>query len=356
MARVPLRPATAQALYQIYMAKGVAATTAIEGNTLSEEEVLQHLEGKLTLPPSRQYLVQEIDNVIAGCNRILQEIAAAKVPGLTSTRIRELNGIVLSKLDVEKDVRPGEFRSYPVGVGRYRGAPPEDCEYLVGMLCRWLNGEDFQGEEGLQIVYAIIKAVMAHLYIAWIHPFGDGNGRTARLVEFQILIASGVPAVSAHLLSNHYNLTRNEYYRQLDQDSKSGGDLIPFIHYAAQGLLDGLKQQLDKIWEQQWDVIWRNYVHEFFKNDISANGVRRRHLALDLSTRMEPVPMAQITEITPRLAGAYAKRTAKTLVRDLNYLIEKGLVEKSPKGYRARCEIILAFQSPRVPVETENRS
>jgi hypothetical protein len=40
----------------------------------------------------------------------------------------------------------------------------------------------------------------------------------------------------------------------------------------------------------------------------------------------------------------------------LNYLIEKGLVEKSPKGYRARCEIILAFQSPRVPVETENRS
>lgn len=355
MARVPLRPATAQALYQIYMAKGVAATTAIEGNTLSEEEVLQHLEGKLTLPPSRQYLGQEIDNVVTGCNRILREIVSAKVPELTSTGIRELNGIVLSKLKLDKDVRPGEFRNYSVGVGRYRGAPPEDCEYLVDALCQWLNGGDFQGEEGLRMVYALIKAVMAHLYIAWIHPFGDGNGRTARLVEFQILIASGVPAASAHLLSNHYNLTRSEYYRQLDQASKSGGDVIPFIHYAVQGLLDGLKQQLDKIWEQQWDVIWRNYVHEFFKNDISDSGVRRRHLALDLSTRKDPVPLEQIAEITPRLAGAYARRTLKTLVRDLNFLIEKGLVEKSAKGYRARCEIILAFQSPRVPVGTVDR-
>ena len=51
IAKVPLRPATAEMLYRLYVAKGALATTAIEGNTLSEEEVLQHLEaGSSCLP------------------------------------------------------------------------------------------------------------------------------------------------------------------------------------------------------------------------------------------------------------------------------------------------------------------
>lgn len=54
ISRVPLRPATAQALHQLYLAKGVAATTAIEGNTLSEEQVLKAVEGKLVVPPSKR--------------------------------------------------------------------------------------------------------------------------------------------------------------------------------------------------------------------------------------------------------------------------------------------------------------
>src|SRR5947207_5877512 len=63
LAGVPLHPKTARKLHDVYLAKGVLATTAIEGNTLSEEEVLQHLEGKLKLPKSREYLAQEITNI-----------------------------------------------------------------------------------------------------------------------------------------------------------------------------------------------------------------------------------------------------------------------------------------------------
>ena len=72
ISRVPLRPATAQALHQLYLAKGAAATTAIEGNTLSEEEVLKAVEGRLVVPPSKQYLKQEVENIIAACNSIGQ--------------------------------------------------------------------------------------------------------------------------------------------------------------------------------------------------------------------------------------------------------------------------------------------
>ena len=114
-------------------------------------------------------------------------------------------------------------------VGSYRGAPWQDCEYLVGDgRCEWLESGDFEPpNREWEIPYALLKAVMAHLYIAWIHPFDDGNGRTARLMELQILLAAGVPMPATHLLSNHYNATRAEYYRQLDAASASGGDVVP---------------------------------------------------------------------------------------------------------------------------------
>jgi Fic family protein len=337
----------------MYFAKGVSATTAIEGNTLSEEEVLQHLEGRLKLPPSREYLVQEIDNIITGCNRTLQTIKDGKIPAITMENIKELNQIVLNGLELDESVLPGEIRQHPVVVGRYRGAPPQDCEFLVDRLCQWLNSRDFEPSPDQLIVSAILKAVIAHLYLAWIHPFGDGNGRTARLLEFQILIAAGVPAASAHLLSNHYNLTRSEYYRQLDRAGKSPGDILAFLTYAVRGFLDGLGQQIESIWEQQWDLTWRNYVHEFFRDKTSASHVRRRHLVLDLSRQSEPVPTSKIPEMSTRLAQAYTRRTHKTLSRDLNAMCQAGLITKTPGGYRACREVILTFLPTKVGLKSE---
>ncbi len=68
----------------------------------------------------------------------------------------------------------------------------------------------------MRFAVTVAKAVLAHLYIAWIHPFADGNGRTARLVEFQILAQSGlIPLPAANLLRDHYNKTRDRYYAEL---------------------------------------------------------------------------------------------------------------------------------------------
>ena len=63
IAGAPLDPATAANIHTIYLAKGALATTAIEGNTLSEDEARARIDGELELPPSRQYLGQEIDNI-----------------------------------------------------------------------------------------------------------------------------------------------------------------------------------------------------------------------------------------------------------------------------------------------------
>ncbi len=344
IAGVPLRPQTAKILHSIYLAKGALATTAIEGNTLSEEEVLKRIEGKLSLPPSREYLGQEIDNIVEACNGIAEELFREDGPvDLCVSRIRDFNKLVLKSLPLQDGVLPGEIRRHSVGVGRYRAVEAVDCEFLLEKLCKWFSEDFIAPNKDLQMAFGILKAIIAHIYIAWIHPFGDGNGRTARLIEFRTLLSCGVPSAAAHLLSNHYNQTRSEYYRQLEMTSQSGGDLLPFVEYALRGFVDGLKEQLDRIRQQQWDVTWRNYVHEMFKDKSGEAHDRRRRLALDLSLRDDPIPLSKLTEITPRVASAYAKKTQKTLARDLNMLKSLGLIELTAGGYRAKKEIILAF-------------
>lgn len=342
IAGVPLRPVEAQHLHQLYLAKGVLATTAIEGNTLSEEQVLQHLKGELKLPASQGYLAQEINNIVTACNLIGQDLQTSEGK-LSSEQIKHFNALVLKGLPHDPGITPGAFRTGSVVVGNvYRGAPPEDCPLLVDRLCEWLSSNDFSPLKGLETVYAIIKAVVAHLYLAWIHPFDDGNGRTSRLVEFYLLLHAGIPSPAAHLLSNHYNQTRTEYYRQLRNASASGGDILPFVHYAVRGLVDGLKEQLSRIRLQQWGVAWRNFVYETFREKTGKTSKRQRDLLLDLSDH-DFVPAAKVMELTPRLAKEYAQSTLRTLQRDLDALEKMELLERSQKGVRARKEIILAF-------------
>lgn len=343
IAGVPLRPSTASELHQLYLAKGALATTAIEGNTLSEQEVLKHLEGHLKLPPSREYLAQEIDNIVAACNDIAAMTLQDQAPSLAAEWIKELNQRVLANLPLEKGVIPGQVRLYEVFVARYKGAPAEDCDYLLTELSKWLSGDAFVAKENMSMLYAIIKAIVAHLYIAWIHPFGDGNGRTARLMEFQILISAGIPAPAAHLLSNHYNQTRTEYYRQLDYASESRGDVLPFILYAVQGFVDGLRAQLIYIRDQQWDIVWRNYVHELFKDRNTPSDVRRRRLVLDLSLHEEIVPVSKVTEVSTRIAKEYAMVGSKTLSRDLKFLTDLKLIVVEGGNVSANKGAILAF-------------
>jgi Fic family protein len=351
IAGAPLRPDVARELHAAYVVKGVHATTAIEGNTLSEDQVRARLEGRLNLPRSQEYLGREVDNISAGYERALRGVLAGG--HLSAGEIRELNRLVLDGLDVDEEVVAGEYRLHRVVVGRYLGAPAEDVEHLVDRLCGWLNGTDFRTEDHeLDLAFAIIKAITAHVYLAWIHPFGDGNGRTARLVEYRILIAAGVPTPAAHLLSNHYNLTRTEYYRQLDRSSRTGGDLVPFLCYAVQGFTDQLREQIQVVKDQQLDVAWRSYVHQQFDGLPGPNYARRRHLVLDLSRQLEPVARGHLRDISSRVAQEYAGRTDKTLTRDLNELLAMGLIERTGGGYVANRAPIRAFIPIRVPRET----
>ncbi|HEX5496909.1 MAG TPA: Fic family protein [Mycobacteriales bacterium] len=317
---VPLRPAIAEDLNEIFLTKGVHATTQIEGNTLSEEQVRRRVRHDLPLPPSQEYLGREVDNIVEACNGVVEEVRSRVPLEITPDRITRFNALVLRDLPLNEGVRPGTTRQDSVLVGSdYRGAPAEDCEYLLDRLCRWLTEMRSAADDRMRKPVAILSAIMAHLYLAWIHPFGDGNGRTARLMEFQILVQSGIPLPSAHLLSDFYNQTRSEYYRQLALSSREPYRVERFIGYALEGFVDGLRSQIDRIRAQQMDVTWENYVHSAFHDRKTAAAHRQRLLALSLPPNTL-TPLADIPTLTPLLAAEYAGSTRKMVTRDVNTL------------------------------------
>lgn len=355
LAGVPLKPAVAEYLHRVYLARGVHATAAIEGNTLSEEQVLARMSGKAVVPESQKYLQQEIDNVLEVAEGIMVKAAADGRHDITTAEIRDYNLRLLNGLDCDAHVVPGAYRSCAVGVMDYKAPEWDDCGFLVANLCEWLNSDAFSaGDEDGVIVTGIVKAVVAHLYFAWIHPFGDGNGRTARMLEVRFLAEAGVPSPAVHLLSNHYNKTRSEYYRQLSAASKKQpGDIGAFLTYAVRGFIDQLRDQLAFVRQQQWDIAWVNYIYELYGQEKTIADKRQISLLLALSGVEGVTPVSKLRYLSPVLAEMYAGKTSKTLTRDVNALTQKGLVERSAAGIRARREMILAFLPKRADVQIE---
>jgi Fic family protein len=328
----------------VYLAKGVLGTTAIEGNTLSEEEVRGLVEGDLELPPSQDYLRQATDNIIAAYNKIKDDLLTGVSLPLDPVVLADYNCAVLRNLPLEDGVVPGKIPEHSVVVGRYRAAPREDCMHLLEVLCDWLNGSDFSPRSRDWVIpMALIKAIVAHIYIAWIHPFGDGNGRTARMVELRILLEAGVPMPAAHLLSNYYNLTRDQYYRELDAASREERGALGFLEYAVRGFVEGLCDQLQIVREQQFADRWEQYIYERFAGQDSPPDRRRRALALGISEAGGPVRPPEMRRLTPLLAEEYAGRAERTVYRDVETLLDMRLIEKTEEGFLPAKQQLLGF-------------
>ena len=352
LAGAPLQPDVARRLYEVTLVKGAQATTAIEGNTLTEEQVAGIYHGTYKAPTSRAYQEREVRNVIDALEAIDDDVAQGKRPTITSDLIRSFNARTLEGTSYDAHVVPGQIRQYSVGVGNYRGAPAEDCEYLLDRLCEWLESNTFRSPDPeLHFALTVASAVYAHLYIAWIHPFGDGNGRTARLLEFLILARSGmVPLPAAHLLSNHYNLTRDQYYRELAGASTAVGTnparTNRFVSYAVQGLVDGLREQIDEVRNQQFNVTWINHVHQTMgQSPSSPTRDRQRSLVLAMPSGVA-ISRTDMEGLTPKLAAMYAKAGPRTLTRDLNRLRDAGLIVKRKRGWMSNDSVIRAFLPP----------
>ena len=348
LAGIPLQPGLASRLGSVYLRRGALATTAIEGNTLTEEDLDQIVDLGRKLPRSQEYLEQEVRNVLEALSTIdrSHELAEFRV---SSGWLREQNATILKGLDLPEHVVAGEFTETQTGVGSYRSAPPEDVEYLMERLSEWLNTDylqhihDSDTPPDQRFFLAFLGATLGHLYVAWIHPFGDGNGRTARLLQVAILAKCGVvPWVCTNLLSDFYNRTRSRYYAKLEAASK-GGDVEGFVKYSAEGFVDMLREQISDVQAIQRRVAWVNYVHEAMHSEASGKTKERRR-DLVLAMPEKPLSRRDLARLTTDLAIAY-RDTDRMISRDLHRLRELGLVRQERRGYwAANIQLMDAFR------------
>ena len=280
----------------------------------------------------------EVQNILLSYQEITARIYAAESLPLNAAWIKRLNAMVLARLELGADIAPGEIRSIEVGVGRYRCPPAADCERLLARLCEWLDKMNHPQLNAPTLALPILKAIIAHLYLVWIHPFGDGNGRTARLLEHHIMLDGGVPETATHLLSDFYNETRSNYYRRLEASSSAPNGVTEFLLYALQGFADELSEQIEYMLARVWRDMWAGYIRAQFQGRHSAAAQRRMRLAHSLPPT--PVHRSQIPTLTPDLTQAYSSKTAQTLTRDLNALKRMGLIEQTSAGVRAKTETL----------------
>jgi len=347
MLNIPIRPDYHRQLLTVSLNKGALATTAIEGNTLTEEELAQILSGK-DLASSKKYQQREVENIINAFNIILKELVREKSATVISPAlIKRFNGMVGKNIGEAFNGNPGQLRRRNVTVGAYRPPSFEGVEDLVKKLCDWLMREFHYGHEQ-NFDEAVIEAIVTHVYIAWIHPFLDGNGRTARLLEFYLLLRAGVPSIASHILSNHYNNTRTEYYRQLQHASETG-NLSAFIQYALEGFRDGLENIIKIIHQDQVELTWNNYVHDVIekmedegKNPKTCRRIRQLayYIPADRFYTTE-----EIKFINPKIAKDYLKLNWITLRRDLDILVEKELLVMDKNKFCANYKLLNNFFS-----------
>ncbi len=346
---MPIPPLYHRELLRVSLRKGAIATTAIEGNSLTEGEV-KRIERGESLPPSKAYQEKEVKNVLGAMNILFNEVVGERLGApITADVIRRFHHLLGKDLGKHFDAIPGRWREDARVVGSYRCPDHRMVPNLIDQLCQWLP-EFGYGSEQQSFEDAVIQAVVTHVYIEWIHPFGDGNGRTGRLLEFYILLRAGNPDISSHILSNFYNETRPEYYRQIGHASRNGGDLTDFITYAVQGFRDGLLETLATIQASVFATSWKSYIYDMFAGEKYRKDIfkRRRELALNMPLNGE-LAAEQLAILTSNLARRYARVTERTLKRDLSALVSLGLVVKSKGKYRAN----IAALEPNLPKQLD---
>lgn len=350
----PVLPQDHQRLLQVSLIKGAIATTAIEGNTLTEKDVNEMMRGKHQ-PPSKEYQEIEVDNVISAFNHLLEEVVGENREALISPQlIKDFHRMIGKNLGQHFDAIPGKFRTDNRVVGTYRTPDHIYVEELMTEFCDWLL-EEFHFNKGQQFPEVIIQAIVAHVFLEWIHPFGDGNGRTGRLLEFYILLRGGNPDIASHILSNHYNQTRSEYYRQLN-NAKQNRSLTDFIAYALLGLRDGLVQTLEVVQESQFKIAWDRFVFDAFEKVKMKNKnvfKRRRKLMLDFPLN-RAVPLEEVPLVSLEVARLYGGLSDRTISRDITELSDMKLLERENDLFVANSKSLML--TGHLPQHRQHRS
>jgi Fic family protein len=200
----------------------------------------------------------------------------------------------------------------------------EDIERLMREFIDWMNSDDLINE------HLFVRAALAHYYYSLIHPFRDGNGRVARLLEALLLQPAGIRHVPK-MLSNYYYRHVDDYYRAFSDTIRANKDVTPFLEFNLRGVIESLQQMKNRIADFIRVLAMRDHLHFL----VSDKAISRRQndlltLLLDDSSG-KPFTLHDLQNDLP-CSLLYRKVSEMTARRDLKNLLERKLLTADARG------------------------
>ncbi len=347
-----LPPEWREQLDRLNRVRAVYGTTALEGNPLSEAEVshqLELLEGQANKDKKRITKEQLQIRNSGKAQAWVRMRFSPNNPPLSLSDILHMHKMVTEESD-ESHNEPGKMRTFSVQVGSpdmggvHIGAPANELSNLMDEYIAFVNSRKLLDR------HPVVRALLAHFFLATIHPFGDGNGRVSRLLEAGILFQQGYNVHGFYGLSNYFYQNERRYKTLLQECRKTQPfNVAPFVNFGVEGFASELKGINSFIKTKLNRVVYRTMLVRAFNRRV---GERRRLLnqreynLLDfLISETEPIdpfsenPSRKIEyqELmnSKYVQATYRKFTARTLVRELFRLGELGFItiEKGEKDH-----------------------
>ncbi len=323
---IPILPEWSSSIEEEVIRKSIFGTAAIEGNPLKETDV-QRILSEEQKAEKLADVEQQIKNLKDAYDKIHQFVdnykqqvpemlKGEKVP-ITEDLIKWIHKLITNGILPSTNI-PGQYRNYPVKVGDIEhggiDTPPkifEDINQLMKEFCVWINSEEIIGLD------PTIRAALAHYHLGLIHPFGDGNGRTARLIEAMILLSSGVKYVPL-MLSNFYYRNIDEYFMVFSQSRKNKEhNITPFLRFMLRGMVESLKEIKDKIIEFVRVLVLKNHYQQLKET----KKINQRQWDLIHFVISKPCGIEELFD-----SVLYRNTSKRTTSRDLEKLIQMNIL------------------------------
>jgi len=204
--------------------KTITATLAIEGNTLTEDQVTAIVEGQRVLGTARE--LAEVKGAIKAYE-CLSTFQPNSIEDLLSA-----HGMMMSDILINA----GKFRQKAVGIHKgniiHHVAPPaHQVSGLMADLLNWIGSSND---------HPLITSSVFHYEFEFIHPFSDGNGRMGRLWQ-TLILSTWHPLFLSLPLESLIKDNQHHYYQALEQADEQG-ESTPFIHFMLSSILETLMQ------------------------------------------------------------------------------------------------------------------
>ena len=326
--KMPYQRSWVEALQQMELKREVAGTSRIEGAEFTDRELDEALK---ETPDELFTRSQRQAHAAVQTYRWIAQLPDDRP--IDDPLIRDVHRHIVTGAD-DDHCPPGELRRQDQNVNfgspRHRGAEGgEECGRAFANLIQAIQRE-YRDHDPL------IQALAAHYHLAAMHPFLDGNGRTARALEALMLQRAGLRDTCFIAMSNFYYDEKTAYLKALSSTRARDHDLTPFLELGLKGIALQSRRLLAEIQHQVSRELFRNMMYDLFTR---LRTKRQRVIAerqIEILKFLLETDWMSFDELVKKAFPNYTslKAFGKAFVRDLNYLIQLGAVkfEKLPEN------------------------